>query len=94
MQRHFSSMVIAMMQRDTDGAVRAMLRMEMVPEDVDNGTFWLDVHELNDKYYQITFRKSVSATPSMICSNWPLNTIQNTPDLTLLGKTIFWSENR
>src|SRR5699024_1485215 len=54
MKRHFSSMVIAMMHRNTEGAVRAMLRMGIVTDDIDREQFWLDVDELGDKYYDIT----------------------------------------
>lgn len=94
MQRHFSSMVIAMMQRDTDGAVRAMLRMGMVPEDVDTEAFWLDVDELNDKYYDITLSEiSLGDTVHDLFELAFKHRIQIPPDLTLLGKTILSLES-
>ena len=94
MQRHFSSMVIAMMQRDTDGAVRAMLRMGMVPEDVDTEAFWVDVDELNDKYYDITLSEiSLGDTVHDLFELAFKHRIQIPPDLTLLGKTILSLES-
>ncbi|EGK11614.1 ABC1 family protein [Desmospora sp. 8437] len=94
MKRHFSSMVIAMMRQDTDGAVRAMLRMGMVPEDVDTEAFWLDVDELNDKYYDITLSEiSLGDTVHDLFELAFKHRIQIPPDLTLLGKTILSLES-
>ena len=89
MKNHFSSMVVALMRRDTDSAVRALLRMGMVPEDVDTEAFWLDVDELNDKYYDITLSEiNLGDTVQDLFELAFKYRIQIPPDLTLLGKTI------
>lgn len=94
MHRHFSSMIIAMMHRDTDGAVRAMLRMGMVPENVDRESFWLDVDELSDKYYDVTLSDiSLAETVNDLFHLAFKHRIQIPPDLTLLGKTLLSLES-
>ncbi|SDC33728.1 2-octaprenylphenol hydroxylase [Melghirimyces thermohalophilus] len=89
MKRHFSSMVIAMMHRNTEGAVRAMLRMGIVPDDIDREQFWLDVDELGDKYYDITLSDiSIGEAVKDLFDLAYRYRIQIPADLTLLGKTI------
>ncbi|PTX55136.1 2-octaprenylphenol hydroxylase [Melghirimyces profundicolus] len=89
MQRHFSSMIIAMIHQDTDAAVRAMLRMGMVPEDVDREAFWLDVDDLREKYYNVALSDiSLGEAVHDLFDLAFRYRIRIPPDLTLLGKTL------
>ncbi|MFC4077053.1 ABC1 kinase family protein [Salinithrix halophila] len=94
MQDHFASMVIAMMQRNTDAMVRAILRMGLVPEDVDRQQLWLDMDELKDKYYDISISDiNLGEAVNDLFDVAYRHRVRIPTDLTLLGKTMVTLES-
>ncbi|OYD09040.1 ABC1 kinase family protein [Paludifilum halophilum] len=94
MQDHFASMVIAMMRRDTDGVVQAVLKMGLVPDDVDIGQLWLDTDELTDKYYDIALSEvSLGEVVNDLFDVAYRHRVRIPSDLTLLGKTMITLES-
>ncbi len=53
MKYHFSSLVIALMRQSTDGVIKAILRMGLVPDDVNMAQLRGDVEQLREKYYGV-----------------------------------------
>ncbi|MGI6127805.1 MAG: ABC1 kinase family protein [Planifilum sp.] len=47
---HFISLILAMLRQNTEGVIRTLLRMGIVPEDTDMEQLWLDTDRLRDKY--------------------------------------------
>ena len=47
---HFIRLILAMLRQNTDGVIKTLLRMGIVPEDVDMEQLWLDTDRLRDKY--------------------------------------------
>ncbi|MCI3927006.1 AarF/ABC1/UbiB kinase family protein [Paenibacillus sp. TRM 82003] len=90
---HFASMVIAMMRQSTDGVIRAITRMGLVPDDVNMTLLRSDVDGLREKYLgvplgEISFGEAVSDLLAVAYQH----RIQIPADLTLLGKTLLTIE--
>lgn len=49
-KHHFVSLILDMFRQNTDGVVRTLLRMGVVPEEADLEQLWLDTDRLRDKY--------------------------------------------
>ncbi|MBO2532769.1 MAG: ABC transporter [Thermoactinomycetaceae bacterium] len=49
-KEHFIRLILAMLRQNTDGVIKTLLRMGIVPEDVDMEQLWLDTDRLRDKY--------------------------------------------
>jgi ubiquinone biosynthesis protein len=49
-KNHFISLILSMLRQNTDGVIRTLLRMGIVPEDADMEQLWLDTDRLRDKY--------------------------------------------
>lgn len=52
-KNHFISLILAMLRQNTDGVIRTLLRMGIVPEDADMEQLWLDTDRLRDKYTDV-----------------------------------------
>ncbi len=93
MKYHFSSLVIALMRQSTDGVIKAILLMGLVPDDVDMMQLRDDVEQLREKYYgvplsQISLGKAVNDLFSVAFRH----SIRIPAALTLLGKTLLTIE--
>jgi ubiquinone biosynthesis protein len=89
MRHHFGSMVIAMMQRNTDGVVRAILQMGVVPDNVDRDELWVDMDALAEKYVDMAL--SDIRLGEVIKDLFDVafrHRIRIPPDLTLVGKSM------
>src|SRR5699024_22994 len=53
MKANFGALLISLMKKDADGVVRAIVRMGVVPDDVDMKQLTKDAELLRDKYYDI-----------------------------------------
>lgn len=93
MKANFASLVVAMMRQSTDGIIRVIMRMGIVPEDVDIGLLKADVESLNEKYYDVPLSKvSLGEAVNDLFSIAHYHKIQIPADLTLVGKTLLTME--
>ncbi|SET81899.1 2-octaprenylphenol hydroxylase [Oceanobacillus limi] len=89
MKNDLSLFVIALMQENTDGMIKAIHRMGMVPEDVNMQELRRDVDRLRDKYYDVPLSEvSLGESVHDLFSVAYHHQIQIPSDLTLLGKTL------
>ncbi|QKG85262.1 ABC transporter [Kroppenstedtia pulmonis] len=94
MKRHFSSLVIAMMRRSTDGVVQSILKMGLTPDDVDQEQLWLDIDQLTDKYYDVSLSNiSLGEAVNDLFDVAFRHRIHLPPDLALVGKTMITLES-
>ena len=93
MKYHFSSLVIALMRKSTDGVIRSILQMGLVPDDVDLGQLREDVEELREKYYGVPLSQiSIGEAINDLFRVAQRHSIRIPSDLTLLGKTLLTVE--
>ncbi len=59
MRDHLSTLVIAMMRKDSDGIVRALFRLGIVSDDVDTGALRQDLDILREHITISRSRRSV-----------------------------------
>lgn len=93
LKRDFTSLLLAIINRNTDGIVKAALRIGVVLEDVDLKEFRDDVEELQEKYYnlplsQISFAEALQDFFRLAHRH----RIQIPADVALLGKTFLTLE--
>ncbi|PIB60099.1 AarF/ABC1/UbiB kinase family protein, partial [Pseudomonas sp. 2822-17] len=94
MQGHFASLVIAIMRQNTDGVIKAINRMGLVPEDVNMQQLHLDVDEVREKYYDVPLSQvSLGEAINDLFSIAHDHQILIPADLTLLGKTLLTVES-
>jgi len=53
MKHNFASLIIAMMRQNTEGMIKAVLRIGIIPEDVNLSLLGNDVDELREKYMDV-----------------------------------------
>lgn len=53
MKTHFASLVISMMRQNTDGVIKAITRMGLVPDEVNMQLLRTDIDFIKDKYYDV-----------------------------------------
>ncbi|SDH76168.1 ubiquinone biosynthesis protein [Paenibacillus naphthalenovorans] len=93
MKYHFSSLVIALMRQSTDGVIKAILRMGLVPDDVNMAQLRGDVEQLREKYYGVPLSQiSLGEAVNDLFRTAFRHSIRIPPDLTLLGKTLLTVE--
>lgn len=93
MRDNFASLVIAMMRNNTEGVIKAINRMGMVPDDVNMKQLRTDVDQLREKYYDIPLKQvSIGEAVNDLFSVAQRHYIQIPADLTLLGKTLLTME--
>ncbi|WP_197046746.1 ABC1 kinase family protein [Oceanobacillus salinisoli] len=93
MKDNFASLVIALMRQSTDGVVKAIMRMGLVPDEVHMQRLRLDVEELREKYYDIPFSEvSIGEAVKDLFSVANQHQIRIPADLTLMGKTLLTME--
>lgn len=93
MKRDFASLVIAMMRQNTDGMIKAITKMGLVPEDVNMSQLRVDVDMLRDKYYDVPFSQvSIGEAVNDLFSVAQKHRIQIPADLSLMGKSLLTME--
>ncbi|MCL6627175.1 MAG: AarF/ABC1/UbiB kinase family protein [Alicyclobacillus shizuokensis] len=93
MRDHLTSLVIALMRRNTDQIVRALTRMGVVPPDVDMVKVRRDIDDLREKYYDVPLAEvSLGESVKDIFTVAYKHRIEIPPDLTLVGKTLLTIE--
>ncbi|SES91666.1 ubiquinone biosynthesis protein [Salinibacillus kushneri] len=93
MKDNFASLVISMMRQNTDGVIRAITNMGLVPDDVDMLMLRADVDELREKYYDVSLSQiSLGEAVNDLFEVANRHHIKLPSDLTLLGKTLLTLE--
>ncbi|MBU9720018.1 MULTISPECIES: ABC1 kinase family protein [Bacillaceae] len=94
MQDHFASLVIAVMRKNTEGVIRAIDRMGLIPDETDMQQLHLDVDEVREKYYDVPLSQvSLGDAINDLFSIAHKHQILIPTDLTLLGKTLLTVES-
>lgn len=93
MKRHFASLVIGMIRKDTDGMIRAVLDMGIIPGDINMSRLRKDVDILKDKYLDIPLSEvSLGQAVNELFTVAFHHRIKMPVDFTLLGKSLLTLE--
>lgn len=93
MKYHFGSLVIALRSNNTEGLIKAIDGLGIIPEDVDIDALRSDLDELRDKYYDVPLSSiSLGASVNDLMNVAYEHQIRVPSDLTLLGKTLLTLE--
>lgn len=93
MKGHLSALIIALMRRDTDAMVRAILRLGILNEDADRVALHDDMDLLREEYYDVPFsRVSIGKALNDLFSIARRHHLVIPPDLAMLGKTMLTLE--
>ncbi|OXM87485.1 ABC1 kinase family protein [Paenibacillus rigui] len=93
MKYHFGSLVIALRRNHTEGLIKAIDGLGIIPEDVDMDALRGDLDELRDKYYDVPLsRISLGASVNDLLNVAYEHQIRVPSDLTLLAKTLLTLE--
>lgn len=90
---HFVSFVIALRNQSTRGVIRAISRMGVVPDEVDEVQLFADVDELRQKYYQVPLDQvSVGVAVQDLFQVAYRHRIRIPSEMTMLGKALLTME--
>ncbi|AIQ65969.1 ABC transporter [Paenibacillus stellifer] len=90
---HLSSLIIALMRRNTDAMVRAILRLGVVPEEANRSEIYEDVDRLREDYYDVPFSQvSIGRALNDLFAVAQRHHLVVPAELTLLGKTMLTLE--
>ncbi len=93
MKDQLSALIIALMRKNTDGMVRAILKLGLFPEEGDISILRADLDRLRDEYYDIPFSElSMGKALNDLFGVARHHQIVIPPDLTLLGKSLLTLE--
>ncbi|OAB47626.1 ABC1 kinase family protein [Paenibacillus antarcticus] len=93
MKDQLSALIIALMRKNTDGMVRAILKLGLFPEEGDISSLRADLDRLRDEYYDIPFSEiSMGKALNDLFGVARQHQIIIPPDLTLLGKALLTLE--
>lgn len=93
MKDQLSALIIALMRKNTDGMVRAILKLGLFPEDGDISALRADLDRLRDEYYDIPFSEiSMGKALNDLFGVARHHQIIIPPDLTVLGKALLTME--
>lgn len=93
MKHHLSELIIALMRKNTDSMVRAILRLGLLPEDNDMDSLRKDLDILREEYYDIPFSEiGIGKALNDLFGVAQRHAIVMPPDLTLLGKALLTME--
>lgn len=93
MKYHFSSLVIALMRQSTDGVIKAILRMGLLPDDINMHKLRNDVERLREKYYGVPLSQvSLGEAVNDLFRTAYRHSVRIPADLTLLGKSLLTAE--
>lgn len=89
----FASLVIAIQRQSTDGVIRALSQMDLIPVDADMAKLRSDIDDLSDKYYRVALSEiRIGEALNDLFSIAYEHSIQFPADFTLLGKTMLTME--
>ncbi|WP_088034409.1 ABC1 kinase family protein [Evansella clarkii] len=93
MKANFAVLIISLMRQNTQGVIKAITKMGLVPDDVDLQVLTADVEDLREKYYDVPLSKvSLGDAVNDLFSVARKHRIKLPSDLTLLGKTLLTLE--
>ncbi|MGU3473617.1 ABC1 kinase family protein [Paenibacillus sp. D51F] len=93
MKGHFASLVIALRRQSTDGVIKAIDEMGLIPEDADWRELRRDVDKLREKYYQVPFSEiSLGESVTDLFHVSYKHRIRMPSDFMLLGKVLLTLE--
>lgn len=93
MRDHFASFIISMMLQNTDGVIKAVMKMGLVPEEANLTLLKSDVDMLREKYYDVPFSQlSLGEAVTDLFSVASKHGIRIPTDLTLVGKSLLTME--
>lgn len=93
MKDHLTDMIIALARQNTHAIIKAIYRMGVVPDDVDDDLMRADMEELRDKYYDIPFSQvSLGEAVNDLFRVASAHRIRIPADLSLVGKTLLTLE--
>jgi ubiquinone biosynthesis protein len=93
MKDSLSALVIALMRRNTDSMVRAILRLGVIPENADRAALRDDMDLLRESYYDIPFNQvSIGKALNDLFAIARKHRLVIPPDLAMLGKTMLTLE--
>ena len=93
MKYHFASLVISLMRQHTDGIIKAVTSMGLVPDDVNMWRLRSDVDELRLKYIDVPFHQiSLAEAVNDLFTVAYRHHIRIPADFTLLGKALLTME--
>lgn len=93
MKDSLSALIIALMRRNTDSMVRAILRLGVIPEDADRAALHDDMDRLRESYYDIPFDQiSIGKALGDLFGIARRHRLVIPPDLAMLGKTMLTME--
>ncbi|MBO1004011.1 ABC1 kinase family protein [Pseudogracilibacillus auburnensis] len=93
MKKHLSALVIALIQQNTDGIIKAITKMGIVPHDVNIRKLRADVDSLREKYYDVPLSEiSLGEAVHDLFSVTYHHHIHLPADFALLGKTLLTME--
>ncbi|WP_159883207.1 ABC1 kinase family protein [Paenibacillus puerhi] len=93
MKKHFAALVIALRNQSSKGVLRAITKMGIVPEDVEEAALRADVDELRDKYYKVPFSQiRMGEAVNDLFSVAFRHRIRMPAEMTMLGKTLLTME--
>lgn len=89
----FASLIIALRNQNTDGVIRAISQLGLVPDETDMDALRDDVDLMRDKYYKVPFSEiSMGEAVNDLFGLAFHHDIRIPSDLTLLGKTLLTME--
>jgi len=93
MKYHFVAIVIAMIRKNTDSILKAVLKMGLAPSDVNKSLLRKDIDNLKEKYLDIPLSQvSLGKAVKELFSVTFKHHIRIPADLTLLGKSLLTLE--
>ncbi|MFN7249355.1 MAG: ABC1 kinase family protein [Anaerobacillus sp.] len=93
MRDHFASFIISMMVQNTEGVVKAVMKMGLIPEEANLAMLRADIDMLREKYYDVPFSQlSLGEAVNDLFSVATKHGIRIPTDLTLVGKSLLTME--
>lgn len=93
MKYQFATLVIAMMRKDTDSILKAVLKMGFVPNDINDSLLRIDIDNLKEQYFDIPLSQvSLGKAVKELFAVANKHHIRMPADLTLLGKCLLTLE--
>ncbi|BCG61436.1 ABC1 kinase family protein [Paenibacillus sp. URB8-2] len=90
---HLSGLIIALMRKNTEAMVRAILRLGVIPEDADRSALYEDMDRLREEYYDVPFSQvSIGKALNDLFAVARRHRLAIPPDLAMLGKTMLTLE--
>ena len=93
MRDHLAALIIALMRKNTDAMVRAIMRLGILNEDADRAALHDDMDMLREEYYDVPFsRVSIGQVLNDLFRIARRHHLAIPPDLAMLGKTMLTLE--